>query len=62
MKNIKLMQDLLADLYAAELKLAELCGKEGEIGMTGLGDCLIDVGGSREYIEKEYYLRMEDEE
>lgn len=60
MKNITLMRDLLEDLYRAEMKLAELCGLEGEIGMTGLGDCLIDVGGSREFIEKEFYQRLKD--
>lgn len=61
MKNIKLIRDLLLDLYAAELKLAELCSREGETGMTGLGDCLIDVGGSREFVEKKYRQRLKDE-
>ena len=58
MKNITLMRDLLEDLYRAEMKLAELYGLEDEIGMIGLGDCLIDVGGSREFIEKEFYRSL----
>ena len=57
MQKIGLLRAALLDLYSAELRLAEIAGESGDIGLNSpLGDGLIDIAGTREDLTT-YYCR-----